>query len=94
MVSIRVFVMFCVLISHTQRVECHPSFPPTALSHLSPGVIASVVVGTIVGLLLISAFFCGILVAGLWVGSVKVCLCMGDITSIKVYKYIILQVEF
>ena len=69
-------------------------FLPTALSSLSPGVIAGVVVGTIIGLGLISAFFCGIRVAGLWVCSAKVYLCMGDIILLKVYMYIILQVDF
>ena len=68
-------------------------FFSTALSSLSPGVIAGVV-GAIIGLGLISALLCGILVAGLWVCTVKLCLRMGDITFNEVYVYIVLQVEF
>ena len=84
----------CFHLTHTQKVEWYPSFSPTALSILSPGAIAGVVVGAIIGIVLISAFLCGILVAGLWVCTVKVRLRMGDITFNEVYVYIILQVEF
>ena len=50
----------------------------TALPGLSPGAIAGITVGTIVGLVLIVGFllllfFCGILVAGTWIFSEEVC---------------------
>ena len=54
--------------------------PPvtTALPGLSPGAIAGIAVGTIVGLVLIVGFlllifFCGILVSGTWTFSEEVC---------------------
>ena len=59
-------VMLClILLTHTQRgLSGIHLFSPTAQSSLSSDVIAGVVMGTIIGLG-ISAFFCGILVAGL-----------------------------
>ena len=66
-----IWVDYCTLISVSL---------PTALPGLSPGAIAGIAVGTIVGLVLIVGilllvFFCGILVAGRWTFSGKVCGC-------------------